>query len=228
MVSNSLILSIDTSAKSASCAISKDDKLIAQYFINNKLTHSTTLMPMIENMLISSDISLSDIDLIAISAGPGSFTGIRIGICTVKGLALQRNIECQGVSTLEAIANSITSSDIICCVMDARCGSVYNAIFKKTDNKIARLCDDRIISISDLSDILTTYDTSIILAGDGAELCYESLKLNNNIYLAPEKDRYQTAFGVALSTKKGYNILSNNLLPIYLREPQAVRERKEK
>ncbi len=225
------ILAIDSSAVSASCAITDNGKLIAQSFINVGLTHSQTLMPMIETTIKHSGTDLSKIDLIAVSAGPGSFTGVRIGVSTVKGLAFTAETKCAGISTLEAIAYTANPRNgIVCAVMDARCQQVYNALFRFNDGKIERLCEDRAISIADLDAELKGYDETIILAGDGSSVCKNAMTYEK-LAEAPENVRMQSAYGVAYAAMKldeSKYLDAKDLQPIYLRVPQAERELKKR
>ena len=135
------ILSVECSASPASCAIIDDGKIRASSFINAKLTHSQTLMQMIINTLDNSATKLCDIDQIAVAVGPGSFTGLRIGISAVKGLAAPNNMPCVPVSTLEGMAENFADRDcVVCAVMDARCNQFYNALFKIKNGQITRIC----------------------------------------------------------------------------------------
>lgn len=225
------ILAIDSSAVSASCAVTDNGKLIAQSFVNIGLTHSQTLMPMIENTVKQSGKSLSDMDLIAVSAGPGSFTGVRIGVSSVKGIAFTQNIKCVGVSTLEAIAYTAqVNNGIVCAVMDARCQQVYNALFRFKNGIMERLCEDRAVSIAELDEELKNINEQIILAGDGAVICKNAMAYENTV-LAPENVRMQSAYGVAAaaeSLEEEQYVCAKELQPIYLRIPQAERELKKR
>lgn len=227
------ILAVESSAVSASVAIVDDGKLIAESFVNNKLTHSQTLMPMIEHVTETAQIPLNDIDVFAVTVGPGSFTGIRIGVASVKGLAFSLSRPCAAVSTLEAAAQNMAFTDaVICAVMDARCGQVYNAIFRAKDEKLIRLTDDRAISITELEKELLGMNEKIILVGDGASLCFDSMEKNELLSLAPLHLRYQRGYGVAVSAmiiaQEDGCISSDKLIPAYLRMPQAERELKKK
>ncbi len=224
------ILAVDSSAKACSAAIVEDDKIIGSFFINTSLTHSQTLVPMVENLLSCTSLSLSDIDRLAVSAGPGSFTGVRIGVSAIKGMAMPLGLPCAGVSTLAAMAHNLSGCDCVACaVMDARCNQVYNALFGISGGKIERLCDDRALAISDLCEELRSISGEIILVGDGAELCYNSLKEElPSLSIAPEHIRYQNAFGVALEAQSCETVTAAELLPSYLRLPQAERELKKK
>ncbi len=223
------ILAVDSSAKSAGVAVAEGGRLISECFVNNALTHSRTLMPMVENALSQADLTLKDIDAICVNVGPGSFTGIRIGVAAVKGLAMCDNIPCAGVSTLESIAyNFIDEECIVCAVMDARCNQVYTALFRCDGAEVTRLCEDKAISIDELGNELADYSEKIYLAGDGAELCFKAFgdKITN-ARLSGEARRYQRAFGVALASEKNNEFIDSALLaPVYLRLPQAERELK--
>ena len=233
-----IILGIECSAVSASCAAIKDGETIATAFTNVKLTHSETLMPMVENMLASAKLNINDIDCFAISHGPGSFTGIRIGISAVKGMAAAKNKPCIGVSTLEAMAYMHKDFDgIICSLMDARCNQFYNGIFRINKGEIERLCEDRALLFEEIcEDIAKNYSNETILAvGDGAKLfCQKASNTNllQNIKCGAENNILQQATGVVLLAENEYNkgkaISAEVLLPFYLRLPQAERELKKR
>lgn len=218
-----MLLSVEASAVTASVALTDGDKIVKSEFRNTGLTHSETLLPMIKNVLRENKVA--DLDAIAISAGPGSFTGVRIGVSTVKGLAFTSNIPCYSVSTLEAIAHNFENG-IICAVMDARRMQFYNALFEVKDCKVKRLTEDRAISIEDLRSELENYDR-VIIAGDGAKLCYSNIELDNCV-LADEESIYQNAVGVAKASKNKVLISAKELMPTYLRQSQAERELKLK
>ncbi|MGN0550219.1 MAG: tRNA (adenosine(37)-N6)-threonylcarbamoyltransferase complex dimerization subunit type 1 TsaB [Acutalibacteraceae bacterium] len=230
------ILAIDSTASPASAALLEDDKILGEFFINTSLTHSVTLMPMCEALLKNTSTDINDIDLFAVNAGPGSFTGVRIGVSAVKGMAWNTNKPCASVSTLYSAALNLKNINCIACaVMDARCRQFYNALFKCEENgKVTRLCNDRAISFEELAADLKKYsDSRIILTGDGSDLAYSLLSpLVNNIEAAPEHLKYQRASGTAFAAKE---MLINNdtlsakeLMPIYLRLPQAERELKKR
>lgn len=227
------ILGIDSSAKSASVAVVENGKILSSFFINTGLTHSQTLMPMIEDTLKCANISLDEIELIAVNKGPGSFTGVRIGVAAAKGIADTKKIKCVGISTLESMAyNLLPFNCIACAVMDARCSQVYSALFDITDGQVKRLEDDVAISISQLEEKLKDYSKPIIFVGDGADLCYNTIGKNNeNTGLAFEAYKYQNAVGVCLAAQN-YDASqftdSFELVPEYLRLPQAERELKNK
>ena len=228
------ILALDSSAVSASCAITENEHLIAESFVNVGLTHSETLLPMVANTLANAKLTANDIDCFAVSSGPGSFTGIRIGVAAVKGMAFAQNPPCVGVSTLEAIAWGCEGHEgVICAVMDARRQQVYNALFAFDEGKIVRLCEDRAISIGELTDELTYRDGSVYLIGDGAQLCYEAMRPTlPDIRLVPEHIRFQRGYGVAKAARRIYEeqgaVSPDELVPTYLRPSQAEREKEQK
>ena len=229
------ILAVECSATPASIAIIDDEKLVAHAFANVKLTHSQTLMPMIENILAASKINLNDIEGLAISNGPGSFTGVRIGISAVKGLAAPNDIPCIPVSTLDGMAQAFIDRDcIVCAVMDARCNQFYNALFEIKGGVITRLCDDRALMCNELKQDITKIfpEQKIIICGDGADLFYKSVNDMPNVFVAPEVLKLQSAVGVGMYAYRNIDTIStvspNNLLPTYLRLPQAERELKAK
>lgn len=222
-----IILGIDSSATAASAAIINNGKLVSEVFSDTGLTHSQTLLPMIEKCLQMSNVSVEDIDLIAVTNGPGSFTGVRIGIATVKGMAFTNNIECVEVSTLESMAYNLPLfNGIICSVMDARCNQVYTAMFENTDGcKVNRLSEDSAMSIDELGEQLKNIGKSVIFVGDGAEICYN--KLNGEIdglYISPVNIRKQRASSVALCGLNKNRKTAKELAVNYIRLPQAQRE----
>ena len=220
-----LMLSLDSSAITASACLTNDDEVLKSEFLNAGLTHSETLLPLVESVMEGYDYS--ELDAIAVNAGPGSFTGVRIGIATVKGLAFSFNTPCIAVSTLHSIAcNFLGENAVICAVMDARRGQFYNALFEVRGNSVERLCPDRAISAEDLKKELGQFQ-SVIIAGDGAKLCYESVGLKNTV-LADDDKIFQNAVGVSRAAKGKELISEKNLFPIYLRPSQAERELKLK
>ena len=220
-----MLLSLDSSAVTASVALTDGDRVIKSEFVNSGLTHSETLLPMVKRVM--GDFDFSSLDAVAITAGPGSFTGVRIGVATVKGIAFAGNIPCYGVSTLEAIAyNFIDENCVVCAVMDARRMQFYNAIFKVENGIVSRITPDRAISIDDLREELKQYD-SVIIAGDGAALCSQNIALDNCKIAADDKI-YQNALSVAKCVKNKKAIAPSALMPVYLRQSQAERELKLK
>ncbi len=225
-----IVLGIDSASVSCSAAVVKYGKPpIESYgsFKNNGLTHSQTLLPMIAEVIEKAKIDAKDIDLIAITKGPGSFTGLRIGMATAKGIAAPFNTPCVCVSTLEAIAKTASNSHegILCAVMDARCKQVYNAVFECKNGEITRLCDDRAISIADLEKELKTYDKPITLCGDGFKVCEDNFT-DLKYTVADEQFRYPQGIEVCYLGKKYKDtaVSADIIIPTYLRLPQASRE----
>ncbi|MGN1110700.1 MAG: tRNA (adenosine(37)-N6)-threonylcarbamoyltransferase complex dimerization subunit type 1 TsaB [Oscillospiraceae bacterium] len=232
-----MVLGIESSAITASCAVCEDGKIIAEQFLNTAHTHSETLLPMVRDMLRGAGLALSDMESVAVTAGPGSFTGLRIGISCVKGMCSGVGIPCVSVSTLEAIAQNFRGFDgIICACMDARRKQVYNALFKSENGVITRICEDRAISVEELFAEVSRPEFSnggkIYIAGDGAELAFtEFATLNGGKEfgeLAPLALRYQRGSGVCFAAEGKPRISPEELMPGYLRIPQAERERNQK
>lgn len=216
-----LLLSVDSSAVTASAALTDGDKIIKSEFINKGLTHSETLLPLIKSVMEGYDYK--ELNAIAVTVHSGSFTGIRIGVATVKGLAFVNNTPCISVSTLEAIAYNFTDENcIVCAVMDARRMQFYNAVFKVENGTVTRFCEDRAISIEDLKADIEKYE-NVVIAGDGAELCYNNIGIQN-ITLADENKRFQNGIGVARAAQNKETITASALMPVYLRLSQAERE----
>ncbi len=225
-----LMLSFESSAKAASVALCESGRLLAQSFQSSGLTHSRTLLPMAEDLLKNTEHAMADIDCFSVAHGPGSFTGIRIGISTVKGLSWAANRPCIGVSTLAAMAwNGLPVGGLVCAVMDARRSEVYNALFRIENGRPRRLCPDRAISLADLAEELSSAAEVPFLVGDGAELAEDYFrKAHLNANLAPEPLRLQNAWGVAREAEGKSAGSSQELLPVYLRLSQAERERQAK
>ncbi len=225
-----LILAFESTAKAASVALLKDGKLLSQYTQCSGLTHSRTLLPMGEDMLKNAELSLRDVDLLAVAHGPGSFTGVRIGVSMVKGLAWASDKPCVGVSTLEAMAwHGLAAGGLICPVMDARRNQVYNALFRIENGRPVRLTEDRPIALKDLAEELKTMGEQVFLVGDGAELSFRALTEQGiDCVLAPENLRMQDAWGVAMAAQDKEPGNADTLLPVYLRLSQAERERQER
>ena len=225
-----LILGIDTAAAPCCAAIydSEKDIVLAQTVINNKLTHSVTLMPIVEDIIKNSGIAVSDVDLFAVSAGPGSFTGLRIGISAVKGMAFANSKPCTEVTTTEAMAYNLAATDcIVCGAIDARCNQVFDALFKVEKGKVTRLTEEGCHKAEELATMLSEYkDEDGVLVGDGAELvlCKCQKAELTNVRLAPSHLRYQTGAGVCLAALEKPQIKPEALMPMYLKLPQAQRE----
>ena len=227
-----LMLSVDSSAAPASVCLTEDGRILGEYFLNCGFTHSQTLMAMTESVLKISGKTPAEINVFAVNSGPGSFTGVRIGVSAVKGMAYAAEKPCIAVSTLLSMAyNCLGNTCVVCACMDARRQQVYNALFRVEGEKIERLTDDRAISIAELTAELERYDDEVILAGDGAALVAGVVE-KENIRLAPESIRYQRASSVAAAALEKYNrgetLSPAALMPTYLRLSQAERERNAK
>ncbi len=223
-----LTLAIDSSSKSASAALVRDGNLIAECYLRNGLTHSRTLMPLVADCLKSADLTLDDVDRIAVTNGPGSFTGLRIGVAAVKGMAWAKNIACVGVSTLAAAAyNGVNTGLMTCALMDARAGQVYTATFSTDGGVLTRLTPDRAVNIDELAGSLK--GEKVFLVGDGAAIYCERLRQNGvDAVLAPDPMRYVHGFGVAALADSAPAVTGAELKVNYLRPSQAERERDAK
>ena len=229
-----LILAFETSAKAASVALLEGDKLLSESYQNTGMTHSQTLMVMAEDMLKQCGKTAKDVDAVAVAEGPGSFTGVRIGVAAAKGFAWGREIPCYGVSTLEAMAQSLGIYDgYICPVMDARRSQVYNALFEADRGKITRIREDRAISLDDLAEDVKKLEKPVFLVGDGSILCYNTLlERVPSLVLPPEHRMHQRTVGVGIiaarQIRAGISGDAAALTPNYLRLSQAERERMER
>lgn len=228
------ILALETSAVTASVAVTEDDRLLAQSFQNSGLTHSATLMPMVADLLKNTGLKTGDIDVIAVAAGPGSFTGVRIGVAAAKGLAWPEDKPCAPCSTLEAMAwQCAHMGGEICAVMDARRNQVYNARFLAENGVLKRISEDRAIAVADLIAELQATDSHPVLVGDGAKLCLEAFEREQwPVRVMPPHLVYQTAWGVARAAfelaKANKLVTAGQLAPQYHRLSQAERERQER
>ena len=229
-----LILAFETTAKAASVALMESGKLLAQSYQNTGLTHSQTLLPMAQDLLKNCGKTAQQLDAVAVAAGPGSFTGVRIGVAAAKGLAWGKELPCYGVSTLEAMALSMgVYEGLVVPVMDARRNQVYTATFSAKAGNLTRACEDRAISLEELGNELKNVEIPIFLVGDGSNVCYNALEqVVPNLVLPPEHRMHQQAVGVALAAQlqiqAGLPGDGAQLSPNYLRLSQAERERQEK
>jgi len=229
-----LILAFETSAKAASVALLGDSGLLGESYQNTGLTHSQTLMVMAQDLLKQCGKTIADLTAVAVAEGPGSFTGVRIGVAAAKGMSWGGNLPCYGVSTLEAMAESLgVFQGYVCPCMDARRSQVYNALFYVNQGKLERLAPDRAIALKDLAEEIEALPEPVFLVGDGAKLCYNTLvEKVPGLVLPPEHRMHQRAVGVALLAAKkaaaGEPGDGNALSPNYLRLSQAERERMER
>ena len=225
------ILAIETSAKSVSAAVVENGVPLASAYRNMGLTHSRTLIPLVDGMLSAAGLRVQDMDLLAAANGPGSFTGLRIGVSALKGLAWALEKPCCGVSTLAAMARNLAHMEgLIICAMDARRNQVYNALFLAHDGVLTRQCPDRAIGLAELAEEIKNRPEPKFVVGDGAGLCYNHL-LEQDVpcRMAPPQLVMQNAVGVALAAEEmaaaGQVTTARDLVPVYLRLSQAERER---
>ena len=229
-----LILAFETSAKAASVALTENGKLLGEAYQNTGLTHSQTLMVMAEDVLQQCGKTAREVNAVAVAAGPGSFTGVRIGVAAAKGFSWGAELPCYGVSTLEAMAESLDVYDgYVCPCMDARRSQVYNALFLAEGGKLTRVTEDRAIALADLKTELEKLEKPIFLVGDGANLCYNTLKGGTIRLVLPAEHRvHQRAVGVAILAQRlhdaGIAPSGGELAPNYLRLSQAEREKLER
>ena len=229
-----LLLAFETSAKAASVALFDGQKLLGEQYQNTGLTHSQTLMVMAEDLLKQCGATAAEVTHTAVAAGPGSFTGVRIGVAAAKGFAWGKEIPCYGVSTLEAMVLSLgTYRGYVCPVMDARRNQVYNALFYVNHGVLERRSEDRAIALSELATELQGLEEPIYLVGDGSSLTYRTLHTQlPGLVLPPEHRMHQRAVGVGLLALEKYAAGdpgdAASLMPNYLRLSQAERERAER
>ena len=229
-----IILAFDSTAKAASVAVSDGEKLLADYTVDNGLTQSELLLPMAENILKNLHLTFDDVDLLACAVGPGSFTGVRIGVALVKGIAFGKNIPCISVSTLDELAENLAGLDgIIVPCMDARRHQVYTATYRGKAGKLEKLTEDRAIAISELAEELRAYDEPIYLSGDGYEVARKGLLAAGiSVKDTPTLLITENAYSVAVIAKRKYDAGDRQsdleIAPTYLRMPQAERERLER
>ena len=223
-----LILAIESSAKAASVCLWRDGDIIAQASQRCALTHSRTLLPMAENLFRNTEIPKEELDAVAVAQGPGSFTGIRIGIATAKGLCWGLDKPAIGVSTLEAMAHMadfLSEEYVICPCMDARRAQVYNALFEVKDGTVHRLTADRAIAMDEVAAELRALERPVWILGDGWQLAADALRDSGlRVAVAPEMLRWQSACGVAMAAAHAEPQPAEDLLPVYLRISQAERD----
>lgn len=224
------ILAIDTSTLVAAVSVMEDERLLGEYIVNHKKTHSQRLMPMVKKLLEELELKPSDIDVFAVSTGPGSFTGLRIGVTTIKAMAYATSKPVVGVPTLDALAYNILIEDfIICPIMDARNNQVYTALYERKDGKLNRISDYLALPVDELADIIEEKNKKVIFLGDGVENHRDFFKnrLKDSCEFAPGSMRLQRASSIAqiayMKAKEGKTEYSIELVPFYLRKSQAER-----
>ena len=221
------LLAIDTAGKTAAVAVLRDEVLLYEAAANNGLTHSETLLPMVDTALKACGLRCADIDLYGVTAGPGSFTGLRIGLAAVKGMALPRQTPCAGVSTLEALAWGMAGQGTVVGALDARRGQVYWAGFDLATHD--RLTPDAAAPVQALENFVAGCKKPLFFVGDGAALCYNRFSELPGVLPCPQPLRVLRGSGVALAARRmlqaGRTVPPAELLPDYHRLSQAERER---
>lgn len=229
------ILAIDASGIAGSAAYIKNGKLAGEYYFCDKLTHSQTIMPMLEHMKTLINLKFEEVDAVAVTSGPGSFTGLRIGVTAAKTLALALNVPIIGVPTLDVIAGGICFTEhFICPIMDARRNQVYTAVYQHKDGQLERLTEHCAADINEQLEKLNEYDGQIIFMGDGVNVYKEVIqeKLGNKALFAPSFCNLQHASVLADRAEKlfveGKGEDPSTFVPMYLRKSQAEREKEER
>ena len=227
------ILAIEASALTASVAVCEDHLPLAAMTLQTGHTHSETLLPMVNQLLAHAGMTVADIDLFAVPVGPGSFTGIRIGVSLIKGLAFDSGKPCVGLSSLEAMSYNLAGCPgILCPVMDARRNQLYNALFAWKDGALVRLCEDRLIPASELAKELAAYGQPVYVTGEGSAILQKAVADTAELRFPSPLMATQNAVSVAqlalVEYEKGNAVNDFELLPVYLRPSQAERERNER
>lgn len=228
------LLAVDSSGRAAGVAVLQDGRLIYETYLDLGLTHSEVLLPLVQQALEQTGLTLAELDLLAVGAGPGSFTGLRIGMALIKGLALPLGLPCAGVSSLEALAYSLflPPGCAVIAAQDARRGEAYYAAFARRGEGLARLCPDTAGPPGPLARLLAGWAGPVYLVGDGAQLCYNSLKGQLALQQVAPPWLLGRAVGVALAGQAqwqaGGALPAAELRPAYHRLSQAQREREQR
>ncbi|MEL7647767.1 MAG: tRNA (adenosine(37)-N6)-threonylcarbamoyltransferase complex dimerization subunit type 1 TsaB [Sedimentibacter sp.] len=227
------ILAIESSSVTASCAVSEDFSMLGEFTLNHKKTHSEKLMPLIEELLDELNIKITDIDVIAVSEGPGSYTGLRIGAAIAKSMSFAANIPIAGVPTMKSLAGNIYDAErLVVPIMDAKAGRIYTGIYKWEGENLNCVKEQFPCNIEELIDILNGYEESVVFNGDGSENYRKMIedKLNRKAYFAPAKFNYLNAatlsFIGCMMAQKGETVDASTFKPQYLRLSQAERNKK--
>lgn len=222
-------LTIETSSKMCGVSILEDKTLLQKIELNNGLTHSESLMPIINDIFLKTNLHLKDINLIVCDIGPGSFTGIRIGVATTKAFLDSLNIKSIGISSLEALAYNINEDNLICSLIDAKNNSCYYALYKLEENKYKEIIEPAADNLDNIISILNKYKNNIIFVGDGA-VNYKDIIIKSieTAIIADDNEIHSYNLGLAGINKYFSSTASNELLPLYLRKPQAERQLEEK
>lgn len=231
-----IVLGLDSTAKVAAVGVYDGERVLAEERIESTMTQSELLLPLARKALTSANLTFADVDLYALTLGPGSFTGVRIGVGLVKGLVFDKEIPCAGVSILEALAeNLLPFEGIAAPVLDARRDQVYNALFKCEGGRLVRLCEDRVLPLAELiGELKENYNACpVLFAGDGYEKAASRAEgAELSVFDVPKEKRLPSGAAVArlgyLAHLNGKSVTGEGLAPVYLRLPQAERERLER
>lgn len=224
------ILSVETAGSICAVALAEDDKLIKEKILDDGNTHSVKLMPLIDKLLSETNIKISDIDLFACDIGPGSFTGIRIGVSTIKAFMDVTNKKALGITSLENLAYNVDTEDLVCALIDAKNENVYYGFFKKENGKYSPICDLNFDNINNVIEIAKNINKKIFFVGNGS-IEYKDMiesKLENIVMLDDEKNKLN-ARNIALVAylKRDDAVDTNHLKPLYLRVSNAERDMKK-
>lgn len=229
------VLGIDSSGMTATVALIEDDKLIAEFTVNNKRTHSETLMPMIDKVLTASETDIRDVELLAIAAGPGSFTGLRIGAATVKGLGMSLNVPVAAIPTCEGLAMNLSGTDrLVCPLMDARRNQVYTGLYRVSGDMPEAVIEQTACDISEIVDKVNEAGEKVIFLGDGAAIFKEYIESNIRVEFSFANANASLQRGASIASlgllyqKAGKTVSVDEFTPVYLRPSQAERVREEK
>ncbi|NLK63897.1 MAG: tRNA (adenosine(37)-N6)-threonylcarbamoyltransferase complex dimerization subunit type 1 TsaB [Tissierellia bacterium] len=227
------ILSIESASVTASCCVSEGENILGEYTLRHKKTHSEKLMPLIEELMKELELKINDIDLIAVSKGPGSYTGLRIGAAIAKSLAFAADIKIAGVPTMKSLAANVYDEDkLIVPIMDAKAGRIYTGVYKWQNGECKEVLEQFPCNIDELIEILNDYKEPIIFNGDGSVNYRDRIEnvLNSKIYFAPEVFNYLKATTLAFvafrMAVKGETVSAKDFKPQYLRLSQAERNKK--
>lgn len=229
------VLGIDSSGMTATVALIEDDKLIAEFTVNNKRTHSETLMPMIDKVLTASETDIRDVELLAIAAGPGSFTGLRIGAATVKGLGMSLNVPVAAIPTCEGLAMNLSGTDrLVCPLMDARRNQVYTGLYRVSGDMPEAVIEQTACDISEIVDKVNEAGEKVIFLGDGTAIFKEYIESNIRVEFSFANANASLQRGASIASlgllyqKAGKTVSVDEFTPVYLRPSQAERVREEK
>lgn len=222
-----LYLGIDTSGATASAAICDENGIIAESILATKLTHSQIMMPMVKKLFEDAELSMSDIGCIAVADGPGSYTGLRIGIAAVKGMCMSLGCGCRGVSTLEALAYNVSAANAtVLSILKARKGIVYFGAYRADRGDVQCVYPDRVCRLDEVKEFADSVHGDMLIVGDCCEEIKETVfARNDNVRSAPAKDRLQKASSVCFAAMSGKDVTAQELGAVYLQETKAEKDK---